>query len=39
MFLSIILSLMSRQKAFLWAPSLDLSDNEVRSTLIPGTQY
>ena len=39
MFLSFILSRLSRRPAFTWRPSLDLSDNTIYSTLIPGTQY
>lgn len=39
MILSYILSLLSRKPAFSWKPALDLSDNGVRSTLIPGGQY
>lgn len=39
MILSFVLSLLARKPAFSWVPALDLSDNEVRSTLIPGVQY
>ena len=39
MILSFVLSLLARKPAFSWMPELDLSDNEVRSTLIPGVQY
>ena len=39
MILSFILALLARETAFSWTPSLDLSDNEIRSALIPGVQY
>ena len=39
MILSYILAYLARKPAFSWMPSLDLSNNEVRSALIPGTQY
>ena len=39
MFVSLILSALSRRKAFMWSPALDLSDREVYSALLPGTQY
>jgi hypothetical protein len=39
MFISLILSVLARRKAFVWSPALDLSDREVYSTLLPGTQY
>jgi hypothetical protein len=39
MLLSFILSFFSRSKAFVWSPALDMSNNEVVSTLIPGAQY
>ena len=38
MFLSLLLSWLARRPAFSWSPSLDLSDNEVYSTLLPGGQ-
>lgn len=39
MFVSLILSLMSRSRRFSWQPALDLQDRSVFSTLIPGAQY
>jgi hypothetical protein len=39
MFLSFVLSLLSRQPSYAWRPALDLSDSGVVSTLIPGGQY
>ena len=39
MILSYVLALLARKPAFAWRPALDLSDNGVRSTLIPGAQY
>jgi hypothetical protein len=39
MILSFILALLSRETGFSWKPSLDLSDNAIRSALIPGVQY
>jgi|SoiMethySBSTD1v2_1073268.scaffolds.fasta_scaffold746256_2 hypothetical protein len=39
MFLSFLLSRLSRPARFVWTPALDLSDHEVYSALIPGTQY
>ncbi len=39
MFVSLILSFLARRAAFAWSPSVDLSDNEVRSTLLAGAQY
>jgi hypothetical protein len=39
MILSFILAVMARKSAFSWKPALDLSDNEIRSALIPGVQY
>ncbi len=39
MILSYVLALLARKPAFSWTPSLDLSNNEVRSALIPGVQY
>jgi hypothetical protein len=37
MILSFILSLLARKPAFSWMPALDLSNNEVRSALMPGS--
>jgi hypothetical protein len=37
--LSYILALLARKPGFSWMPALDLSDNEVRSALMPGAQY
>jgi len=39
MILSYLLAFLARKPAFSWMPALDLSNNEVRSALIPGTQY
>lgn len=39
MFISLLLSFLSRREAFRWSPALDLSNHEVYSTLLPGTQY
>jgi hypothetical protein len=39
MLVTFVLSLFNRTPAFAWSPALDLSDNQVISTLIPGTQY
>lgn len=39
MIISYILSLLARKPAFSWSPALDLSDNKVRSALMPGAQY
>ena len=39
MILSYILALLARKPAFSWMPALDLSDNGVRSALMPGAQY
>ena len=36
MLLAFLLSL-SKPRAFVWAPALDLSDNAIFSALIPGT--
>lgn len=38
MLISMLLSFLSRRSAFVWSPALDLSDNAVRSTLLPGGQ-
>ena len=38
MLLSLFLSWLSRRPSFSWSPSLNLSDNEVYSTLLPGGQ-
>jgi hypothetical protein len=37
MLVSFILSLVSRRRGFSWSPSLDLRDNQLYSTLLPGT--
>ena len=37
MFLTFVLSFLSRKRAFTWRPSLDLSDNAIRSTLLPAS--
>ena len=42
MILSFILSLLSRRgspatRPFSWSPALDLTDNEIYSTLLPGS--
>ncbi len=39
MFLTFLLSRFGRSSKFVWAPSLDLRNREVYSTLITGTQY
>jgi hypothetical protein len=39
MFLTFLLSRLSRPVRFVWTPALDLSDHAVYSALIPGTQY
>ncbi len=39
MFLSFILSSLSRSARFSWSPALDLDDRTIYSTLIPGAQY
>ena len=39
MILSFVLARLARKPAFAWLPALDLSNNEVRSTLMPGAQY
>lgn len=39
MLLSFLLSRLNRSRRFVWSPALDLSDHEVYSALIPGTQY
>ena len=39
MFLSFILSRISRSARFSWTPALDLEDRAIYSTLIPGAQY
>ena len=39
MFLSFVLSYLSRPSRYVWSPSLDMTNNEVVSTLIPGAQY
>lgn len=39
MLISLFLSYLSRRRSFAWTPSLDLSDHEIYSALIPGTQY
>ena len=39
MLLSLFLGWLSRAPRFVWAPSLDLSDHAIYSTLLPGTQY
>lgn len=39
MFVSLILSLLARKHAFVWRPSLDLTDHEVYSTLLPGAHH
>ena len=39
MFVSFLLSLLTRSRAFSWTPALDLTDNEVRTALMPGAQY
>lgn len=39
MFVSFLLSLLNRSQAFAWSPALDLTDNEIRSILMPGAQY
>ncbi len=36
MILSFLLSHLRRSRAFVWAPAVDLKDNEVLSALIPG---
>lgn len=38
MFMSFILSLMARHAAFSWQPELDLTDNEIFSTLLPSSR-
>lgn len=38
MLVSLVLSWLARQPRFTWSPALDLSNNEVRSTLLPGGQ-
>lgn len=38
MLVSFILSVLNRKPGFAWAPSLDLSDNAIRSTLLPSSQ-
>lgn len=35
MFVSFILSILARHKAFSWKPDVDLSDNAIYSTLLP----
>lgn len=35
MLVSFILSILNRKPGFAWAPSVDLSDNAIRSTLLP----
>ena len=37
MLLSLLLSYFNRRPAFSWSPAVDLSDNVVRSTLLPGS--
>jgi hypothetical protein len=39
MLLSLFLGWLNRAPRFVWAPSLDLSDHAIYSTLLPGTQY
>lgn len=39
MFLTLILSHLSRSTRFVWSPALNLEDRSVYSTLIPGAQY
>ncbi len=39
MFVSFLLSLFKPSRSFAWSPALDLADNEIRSTLLPGAQY
>ena len=39
MFLSFVLSFLSRRNVFVWAPALDLSDSAIYSNLLPNTQY
>jgi len=39
MFLSLILSRLNRSARFFWSPALNLEDNAIYSTLIPGAQY
>jgi hypothetical protein len=39
MFLSLILSRFIKSARFTWSPALDLTDHQIRSTLIAGAQY
>lgn len=39
MLVSLLLSLLNRSSAFAWTPALDLTDNGIRTTLMPGAQY
>jgi hypothetical protein len=39
MFLTFILSRLNRSARFSWSPALNLEDNTIYSTLIPGAQY
>ena len=39
MFLAVLLSRFKRSARFVWSPALDLRDNAIYSTLLPGAQY
>lgn len=39
MFISLILSRLTRSARFSWSPALDFDDRTIYSTLIPGAQY
>lgn len=39
MILSFILSRLARRSGFSWSPALDLSNDRLYMTLLPGAQY